>query len=36
MKSERPSLNPDDFSTFGLKIVDQSKSRNCLTEPGLF
>ena len=32
-KSERPTLHPDDFFQ---KIVDQSKSRNHLTEPGLF
>ena len=37
MKSERPSLNPDDFFKRSVKkIVDQSKLRNRLTEPGLF
>ena len=36
MKSERPSLNLTIFKHSVLKIVDHSKSRNRLTEPGLF
>ena len=36
MKWERPSLNPTIFKRSVLNIVDQSKSRNCLTGPGLF
>ena len=36
MKSERPSLNPTIFKRSVYKIVDQSKSRNRFTEPGLF
>ena len=33
-KLERLSLHPDDFQNFVIKIVDQSKSRNRMAEPG--
>ena len=35
-KLERLSLHPYDFQNFRIKIVNQSKSKNRLAEPGLF